>query len=213
MALSFEHRASGTPSRVAIFPGAWNPPTVAHVAIARAALNWADEVVWMLPRTFPHKAFDGASFDARREMLRRLAESEPGFSAAVSDANLHFRMAAEAREFLGPDPEIGIICGRDAAERIAAWDYGEAGVFDRMLEQYPLLVAARRGDYTPDPRHAGRIVQLPLPGSFDNVSSSEIRELIACGGDWRELVPVVLEPLCRDFLLQNSDTFPETDAL
>ena len=59
--------------RVALFPGAWNPPTVAHLAIARAALTWSDEVVWLLPRAFPHKSFDGAPFEDRLHMLRRIA--------------------------------------------------------------------------------------------------------------------------------------------
>ncbi|HXJ42636.1 MAG TPA: hypothetical protein VNH18_25370, partial [Bryobacteraceae bacterium] len=194
VALSFEHRAGGSPGRVAIFPGAWNPPTVAHVAIARAALKWADEVVWMLPRTFPHKSFDGAAFEARREMLRSLAALEGGFSAAISDANLHFRMAAEAREAYGSGPEIGIISGRDAAERIATWDYGEPGVFERMLAEYPLLIAARRGEYTPDPQHADRILLLNLEQSFDEVSSTEIRKRVAEGGEWRHLVPEILIP-------------------
>jgi nicotinic acid mononucleotide adenylyltransferase len=76
MALAFQYRESqGIPRRIALFPGAWNPPTVAHLAIARAALNYADEVVWLLPRAFPHKTFDGANFEQRSRMLGEIAQA------------------------------------------------------------------------------------------------------------------------------------------
>ncbi|HZL57130.1 MAG TPA: hypothetical protein VFC21_08620, partial [Bryobacteraceae bacterium] len=163
-------------SRVALFPGAWNPPTVAHVAIARAALAWADEVIWTLPRAFPHKVFEGADFAERLAMLRQLAEPEPRFSVAVADRGLYVEIADEARGVLAPEIEIGLLCGRDAAERIAAWDYGRPGVFEDTIQRYPLLVASRAGDYLPDARHAARIVTLTMERTFDDVSSTEIRE-------------------------------------
>jgi len=188
MAFVFESRAEGAPARVAVFPGAWNPPTIAHLAIARAALKWADEVVWVLPRVFPHKTFEGATFDARRGMLRELAKSEPGFSAAVSDANLHFQIAAEAREAYRSS-EIALVCGRDAMERIATWDYERPGVFEEMITAHPILVAGRGGEYRLEPRFEQRVIPLELAGNFDHVSSTEIRERIARGDAWRHLVP------------------------
>ena len=74
VALEFHYRSVRfNPHRIALFPGAFNPPTVAHVAIALAAHTWASEVVWTLPRAFPHKGYEGADLHARLEMLRRLA--------------------------------------------------------------------------------------------------------------------------------------------
>jgi nicotinate-nucleotide adenylyltransferase len=183
-----------TPSRTwagkaAIFPGAWNPPTRAHVDIARAARQSMGEVVWVLPRAFPHKGFEGASFDQRRRMLEILTRQEPGFSAAISDGGLYAEIAAEAQEHFGPSTEIALVCGRDAAERIAAWDYGSAGFFDDFVRQYQLLVAARTGDYEPAEHHAERIKRLPMESGWDDVSSSEVRRRIAAGEDWRALVP------------------------
>jgi nicotinate (nicotinamide) nucleotide adenylyltransferase len=190
VALSFQYRAVGRPpGRVALFPGAWNPPTVAHIAIARAAITWSEEVVWLLPRAFPHKSFDGAPFEDRLLMLRRITAESPQFSVAIADGGLYVEMAGEAREFFGPAPEIALLCGRDAAERIAAWDYGRPGVFDRMLERYPLLVAGRDGDYLPASHHADRVIQLPMEASFEEVSSTEVRDRIRRGADWRHLVP------------------------
>jgi nicotinate-nucleotide adenylyltransferase len=189
LALEFLYRAAGNPARVVLFPGTWNPPTVAHVGIARMARQQADEVIWVLPRTLPHKGFEGAGFDARRGMLETLAREHEGFSAAVSDGGLYAEIAAEARESFGPETEIAVVLGRDAAERIAAWDYGAPGVFEDFIRRHRLLVAARSGEYEPAGHHRERISRLPMESSWDDVSSSEVRRRIAEGEDWRVLVP------------------------
>lgn len=201
MAIAFHYRdpeirRKAPQRRIALFPGAWNPPTVAHAAIARAALEWAGEVIWILPRAFPHKSFEGARFEERLSLLQTLAQSEPGFSVAVADRGLYVEIADEARAVFGHDREIALLCGRDAAERIAAWDYGKPGVFEEMLERYPLLVAARAGDFVPSAHHADRIVRVGLANDFDEVSSTEVRERIRRGDPWRELVPAAIrEPV------------------
>jgi nicotinate (nicotinamide) nucleotide adenylyltransferase len=201
MALAFQyrgkaHEALGRPSKIALFPGAWNPPTVAHEAIARAALGHVDEVVWLLPRAFPHKAFEGANFEQRIAMLRRLTSGESQFSVAIADGGLYFEMAEEARAFYGCEAEIALLCGRDAAERIATWDYGRPGVFDEMVDRYRLLVAGRAGDYLPHAKHADRVV--PLRVDLDQVSSTEIRQRMAGGANWRELVPDSVADLAHE---------------
>jgi nicotinate-nucleotide adenylyltransferase len=187
--MEFLHRAAGSPARVVLFPGTWNPPTVAHVDIARAALRHADEVIWVLPRVFPHKSFAGPGFEARGGMSKALVEQTPGFSAATSTGGLYAEIANEAREDFGPHPEIMLVLGRDAAERIEVWDYGRPGVFEDFIKQYKLLVAARRGEHNPAPQHAEYIFPLPMEFSWDDVSSSEIRRRIAAGEQWRDLVP------------------------
>jgi nicotinic acid mononucleotide adenylyltransferase len=189
VALEIIFRGVLNPARVALFPGAWNPPTIAHLEIARAALTWADEVVWVLPRAFPHKSFDKADFNARRGMLELIAAREPGFSVALSDGGLYAEIAAEARETYAPSTEIALACGRDAAERIATWDYGTPGVFDAMLRKHRLLVAGRAGHYDPPGHHRERILNIPLPPEAEGVSSSEVRRLINERQRWDHLVP------------------------
>ena len=195
--LEIIHRADINPSRVAVLPGAFNPPTVAHLKMARAALRHADEVVWVLPRGFPHKSFDGAGFADRSRMLKLVAGAEPGFSAAVSDGGLYAEIAAEAEAFYGPAAQIALVCGRDAAERIASWDYGTPGVFDSMVRRYRLLVASRAGDYIPPAEHADRITSMQLAPGADGVSSSNVRRLIAAGMPWEHLVPLPIVDLVR----------------
>jgi nicotinate-nucleotide adenylyltransferase len=192
LALEFPYRGSQDPSRVVLFPGTWNPPTIAHVDIARMALNQADEVVWVLPRVFPHKGFEGAGFEARRGMLEALARQEPGFSVAVSDGGLYAEIAEEARTCFGPQTDISLVLGRDAAERIAAWDYGSPSVFDDFVRRYRLFVAARGGEFEPSSHHKDFIFTLPMESSWDDISSSEVRRRIANGEDWRHLVPAAI---------------------
>ena len=201
MALEFVYRDARDPAgvavrRAALFPGSWNPPTIAHAAIAEAARAWADEVVWVLPAAMPHKPWDGASFEDRRRMIEHMARSAAGFSATVSQGGLYAEIAREAREFFAPGTEIALVLGRDAAERIANWDYGpeDPEVFEKLVAVHPLLVAARAGEYEPAERHRGRIVTLPFP-AHDDVSSSEVRRRMAAGEPWRHLVPPAIAPL------------------
>jgi nicotinic acid mononucleotide adenylyltransferase len=195
LSLEFLHRGAADPARVVLFPGTWNHPTVAHADIARTALRQADEVVWVMPKALPHKTFDGACFDARCGMLEALVRQTPGFSAAISCGGLYAEIAEEARRYFGAATEIALALGRDAAERIAGWDYGRPGVFEEFIERYKLLVAAREGDYVPEPHHAGSISALLMESSWDEVSSSEVRRRIAEGAAWRELVPKVIIPM------------------
>ena len=185
-------------ARVALFPGTWNPPTIAHVDIARMARIQADEVVWLLPRVFPHKSFEGAGFDARRAMLETLARQHAGFSAAVSAGGLYAEMADEARDYFGPETEISLVLGRDAAERIAAWDYGAPGVFDDFVRRHRLLVAARSRRVRT--RRASRGTDFGVADGVFVGSRIVFRSTAAdaSGEDWRDLVPPAIAEMVRD---------------
>src|SRR5437773_2599878 len=122
--MDFYFRATGTPARLAILPGAFNPPTRAHLAMAESALAVVDEVLFVLPRAFPHKRYTGAGFEHRVELLQAALAGAPHFSLAASDRGLFIDMAREARVDYGAATELFILCGRDAAERIVNWDYG-----------------------------------------------------------------------------------------
>jgi nicotinate-nucleotide adenylyltransferase len=187
--MEFFHRADRTPSRLGILPGTFNPVTVAHLALAQAALTSVDEVVFVLPRAFPHKPYSGASFEQRIGMLRTAVPPGAPFSIAASQGGLFFQIAAECRDAYGPDTRLTFLCGRDAAERIAGWDYGHPGAFHAMLRQFDLLVAARAGEYQPPAESSGAIATLVLPGLFDHVSATEVRERISRGDPWDHLVP------------------------
>lgn len=177
-------------SSVALLAGAWNPPTRAHVELARAALGWARRAVFVLPRAFPHKRVEGAPFETRVEWIRTLASLDPRFAAAVSDGGLFLEMAREARA-LGAQ-RVFHVCGSDAADRIIRWDYGGLPPIEKQLEEYELLVAPRPLPYRAPEHLRPRVRTLIVPALLDGISSSEVRRRIAAGEPWRHLVP---EPL------------------
>ena len=190
--MKFFHRTGGRPSRLGILPGTFNPVTVAHVALADAALSAVEEVAFVLPRMFPHKPYEGASFDERLEMLCTALAGRGRFSVAASDRGLFVEIAEECRLAYGPTPHLTFLCGRDAAERIAGWDYGRAGAFAEMLGGFDLLVAARGGEYQPPDELRPAIRTLALDGDFTDVSSREVRRRIAAGEAWEHLVPALI---------------------
>src|SRR5438105_12585441 len=139
--MEFRRRAAGRLAQLGILPGAFNPPTVAHVALARAALNSSDvdEVVFVLPRQLPHKEFSGATLEQRLEMIAAVA-IDPAFSVALTEGGLFIDIAEECRAAYGHAVRLRFLCGRDAAERIVNWDYGHPGAFANMLTRFDLLV-------------------------------------------------------------------------
>jgi nicotinate-nucleotide adenylyltransferase len=176
-------------ARLGILPGSFNPPTRAHCALAEAALAMVDEVVLVLPRVFPHKNYDGASFAQRTDMLRALLDGRPRLTAAVSDGGLFIEIAQECRAAYGPEVELAFVCGRDAAQRVVAWDYGNSKFINEMLESFQLLVASRDGAYEP-PAHLRRNIRdLGLPADLNAISASEVRRRIRDGLAWQHLVP------------------------
>ena len=93
--MQFYNRVTRVPRKLAILPGAFNPPTRAHLAMAESALNVADEVLFVLPRAFPHKEYSGASFNTRVELLRAALAGNARFSLASTDRGLFIEMARE----------------------------------------------------------------------------------------------------------------------
>ena len=195
--MEFFRRADARPSRLAVFPGTFNPVTVAHIGLARAAQRVADEVVFVLPRVFPHKHYEGASFDQRVAMLLAATVGEPAFSVAASERGLFAEIAAECRAAYGPGARLSLLCGQDAAERIAGWNYGSPGAFCRMLREFDLLVAARHGEFAPAPEHAHAVEPLELEAGYRRISASEVRQRIARGEPFEELVPAGIAEMAR----------------
>jgi nicotinate (nicotinamide) nucleotide adenylyltransferase len=176
---------------LAVLPAAFHPPTLAHLALARAALDTgqADEVILVLPAEFPHKRYETVDLEQRLGMLEQLARNEPRFSVAVSGGGLFLEIARECRAAYGEPTRIRFLCGRDAAERIVNWDYRDEPPIERQLDEFELLVAPRGGVYVPPPALASRIAALAVGEEFSALSSSEVRRRIRGGEPWRHLVP------------------------
>ena len=196
--MDFFRRATAKPRRLAVLPGTFNPPTRAHLALAHAALASVDEVAFVLPRTFPHKAYTGATFEDRVRMLAAAVGGEPRFSIASSEGGLFIEIARQCRQAYGPDVEVLILCGRDAAERAVNWDYGRPDAFRDQLLEYGLLVAPRGGSYQPPAEFEDRIQPLAAVEGCDEVSATDVRERIRRGEPWEHLVPQPIVQMVRE---------------
>ncbi len=190
VSMEFFRRSADKPCWLGVLAGTFNPVTVAHLALAEAALAMmVDEIVFVLPRQFPHKTYTGASFEQRVELLGLALEGNRRFSVAACKRGLFVEIAAECREAYGADLRLSFLCGRDAAERIANWDYGRPGAYLEMLKQFDFLVAARSGEYSPPASGLSSFAPLELSGAFDHVSATEVRMRIGKGQPWEHLVP------------------------
>jgi nicotinate-nucleotide adenylyltransferase len=191
-------KAPLTPSHLGVFPGSFNPVTVAHIALAEAALSLVDEVVFVLPRAFPHKEYAGSTLEQRAELVRDAIAGAPRFSLGIAEGGLFLEIARECRAVYGKGVSLSFLCGRDAAERIVRWDYGTTNVWEEMLREFDLLVAPRSGDYEPDPARPARLRQIPLDPKCDEISATEVRRRMASGESWEHLVPESIRRKVRE---------------
>jgi len=187
VSVQFHHRARRRhPRRLAVLPGSFNPPTIAHIELARTAKSLVDEVVFVLPQSFPHKEYFGASLTERVELLKA---ADHQASIATTRGGLYIEIARDVSAHFGPSTEICLLCGRDAAERILTWDYGREGVVDEILAEFEVLVAPRGGEFAAPEQWAHRIRTLDVSVEMDEVSSTDLRARIARGDPWEHLVP------------------------
>jgi nicotinate-nucleotide adenylyltransferase len=195
VALEFFRRAEGKAQSLGVLPAAFNPPTLAHFALAEAALGSVDQVLFVLPRVFPHKSYEDATSEERIEMVRAAVGSEPRFSIATSEGGLFIEIAEECIEAYGGDSRLFFVCGSDAAERIIHWDYGEPGAFLHMLDRFELLVASRGARFVQPREMRHRIHELEVAEDIAGISATEVRRRIRRGEPWDHLVPASIAPL------------------
>jgi nicotinate-nucleotide adenylyltransferase len=195
--MEFLVKARGRPERLAILPGTYHPVTRAHLALAEAALEHTDEVLFAMPRELPHKCYEGVDLPTRLELLRKAFAGADRFSIGVTQRGLFLDIARECRTAYGNNVDLWLLCGRDAAERIVSWDYRDAPAIEEQLREFGLLVADRDGPFVPPPSLQDRMRRLPFPDLWSDVSATEVRRRIAAGEPWEYLVPEVVIPDIR----------------
>jgi hypothetical protein len=151
---------------VGCYPGSFNPPTIAHLAVAGAARQQAglDRVDLVLSvDALGKSSSEGPPVDRRRTVLEAVASSRPWLSVVVTDARLVADIAA------GYD---AVVLGADKWAQILdpAWYGGSTAARDEALARLPrVLVAPRAGDHPPG------VELLDLPAALHEVSASAFR--------------------------------------
>lgn len=188
--------------RIGLYGGSFDPVHRAHVALARLALDhlMLDELRW-IPAGDPwQKDRDLTPALHRVAMLALAGEGDPRL---VIDEREVKRQGPSysidtVEEFLAehPQAELYFVIGQDQYENFHTWRR-----WTDLLQKVTLAVAGREGEApAPSPEVAAvphRAVALPLPRI--DVSSHQIRERIAQGRDYTDMVPA---PVAR-YIEQN----------
>lgn len=186
--------------RVGLLPAAFNPPTVAHMAIADTAQRHfaLDQVVFVLCESMPHKHVERPGAKERLRWLAMLAQEKAGRAVAFCRRGLVIEIVRAFRAAVGNDCELFVIAGRDAAERFVDWDYGDGPRFSKQLRHFQLLVASREGNYDVPGKHVGRILPFAIDIRFDRASSSAVRRAVRSGEQWDHIVPTTIRGAVRE---------------
>ncbi len=202
--------------RIGVYGGTFNPPHLGHIAAARAVFETLklDRLLLIPDRQPPHKPLpEGSPSPEQRLELTRLAGEQLGLGDRVEtlDLELHRSGPSYTADTLRavheryPDDELWLLMGTDMFLTLHTWHKPEqilalAGIaaFSRSQEDTEELFSRQRERlYRTYP--SARIFTLSVPGMVE-ISSTQLRELLAEGGGGQFLAPAVYGAVLRDGL-------------
>ena len=156
-------------TRVGCYPGSFNPPTVAHLAVASAAVGTCelDRVDLVVSRVaLAKESVDTPAFSDRVAVLEAMVASRPWLGVVVTEAQLLVDVAA------GYDV---LVLGADKWAQVldASFYGGSAASRDAAVDALPPLAVAPRGG-VPDGLPASAVV-LDVGAAVGAVSSTAVR--------------------------------------
>lgn len=195
-------RGSG---RLGVLGGSYNPITLAHLAIADAAVAEMrlHEVLFCLPQVPPHKRIFGASLEQRLEMMQLAVRDRPYATVGLCSHGLFLDIERALRREYTSETEVLFITGRDAAERILTWEYDDTErALGEMFSAFQFIVCDREGAFVmpDDPRlipYHDRIHHFATPDGLDHISSTAIRERLQRRQPIDDLVPAAVGDFIR----------------
>jgi nicotinate-nucleotide adenylyltransferase len=200
------------PPSVALLAGSFDPITVAHMAMARAARADAGLVVLVYAvATLPKEPGTPGPLLTERQRIRIVAEvcaAHPGLALGLCSHGLLADQVAAAGERF-PGARLAVVLGSDKLVQLF-----DPGWYDDRDASLAALFAAAEVRYSvrdgADPAPAlaeagalglaGRIRPLDVDPAIAAVSSREVRELVRAGGDVAGLVPPEALPAVRGAL-------------
>jgi hypothetical protein len=157
--------------RIGVYPGSFNPPTIAHLAIAEAAVDQCrlDRIELVISRDALGKHPDDLlPVDERSSRLGRLAVERPWLAIAVTERRLIVDIAA--------DYDL-VVVGADKWAQVVdpAWYGDSTDERDAVLARLPhVAVAPRPPAALPEP--GPRLTVLDIDDALHEVSSTAVRD-------------------------------------
>ena len=189
--------------KLCVFQGTFNPIHNAHIRLCEYIVkNMNFDKVFLIPaQKPPHKSLDSSLSVHRLEMVK-IAASEHDF-LGVSD--IEYRRNAPSYTYetikqlyndLQIDGKINFIIGTDAFRKIESWYQA-----DKLKDMVDFLLFLRDNDYDRDffenLRSKGynfKLMKLP----FDDISSTEVRNLAASSKPISNIVPKAIEEYIKE---------------
>ncbi len=156
--------------RVGVYPGTFDPPTVAHLAIAEAALRQGelDRVCLVVSRSPLGKDPAVPSLEHRLSVLSEVAASRPWLDVAVSELTLIVDLAkGYDAVVMGTDKWLQV-CDPD-------WYGGSVRTRDEALDSLPRLLLAQRRGHRKILTFPEGALMLKVDEEHEHVSSSGAR--------------------------------------
>jgi nicotinate-nucleotide adenylyltransferase len=182
-----------------ILGGTFDPIHIGHLAAARAAMECAglDRVVFIPSAQPPHRAMATASAADRLAMTRLAVQGEPRFDvldAEVKRGGVSYTVDTLTDLYHAhPQDELFLILGWDAARLFSTWRHP-----GRVSELAWVVIVGRPGTQNPGPSElaaagldTARVIKCFV--QTPDISSSDLRELIAAGESVAGKVPSAVE--------------------
>ncbi|RKU09617.1 hypothetical protein C6503_20915 [Candidatus Poribacteria bacterium] len=189
--------------KLGIFSGSFNPLTLAHTRMMEETIvkYQLDELLLLLAKANVDKVVFGLPLAARLLTVKQYAKSRQAFSVGVSSHGRYIDKVAALKSIFPPDTEFHFIVGYDTLVRIFDPKY----YTDFHTELRELFVSARFivanraeadiktiASFMAQPevrQYASYVSSILLPDAYAYMSSTEVRELLACGETIEHLVP------------------------
>jgi nicotinic acid mononucleotide adenylyltransferase len=204
--------APGSPERIGLVSGSFDPMTLAHVALSDALGETADLVLFLYsPRTLPKQPGPGGDpgsplLDPRDRVASLLAycRPRPGRGVALCSHGLYADQAEAVREAF-PTADIVFGMGSDKVLQLVdpEWYVDREAALDRLFSLARVVYAVREGEEEEErlaealeeaSRWGRRLEPLALPAALAGLSSRRVRGEVIRGRPVADLVPPEVIP-------------------
>ena len=185
-----------------LYQGTFNPIHNAHLRAAEYVLEHCnvDKILFIPAFIPPHKSCNDFEAVQRLNMVKLATESNSRFEVSDIEFRLGgksytYRTICELYKIYAPNNKIKFIIGTDAFKLIESW-YEK----DKLKELVHFLVFLRENDFSDKElyklKEKGYEFEI-MPLTFEDISSTEIREMAAKGLDLSKFVPQKVEEYIR----------------